>query len=80
VVFQGAVETSEAALAEGAPDDHSLRAVRRKQEGERATDTVRAAGDHFFAPQRATGQRLALPLDIAAANSIHPSKYFSEFH
>jgi hypothetical protein len=41
-----------ALVAEGAPDDHSLRAVRRKQAGERATDTVRAADHGHFLPRR----------------------------
>jgi hypothetical protein len=41
-----------ALVAEGAPDDHNIRSVRREQAGERATNTVRAADHGDFLPRR----------------------------
>jgi hypothetical protein len=60
-------------VAEGAPDDYNIRAVRREQAGERATKyrSCRRSWP-FFCRVEGTGQRLALPMDIAAAN---PFKY-----
>src|SRR5262249_27275993 len=74
-------EAFNAVVAEGAPDDHNVRAPPREGAGERATDTVRAA-DHsdLLAAQDAGGRRSALPMKIAATDYIPISKYVDNFH